>query len=189
MKIPPPKPEPPEACPHTDGRCWVVGTGSEATFTVRERLARLTLPNDAVVRTSQLLGEINLERPSVIHINLHSLHSDQRFRDLYVRTRMFPNSPVATVTFDELGEIPEGFFAGDDVAGEVAGVLSIRGVDVPLTFDVEVRDDGDVLNILARTTFTWEQLQMPVPTARSVLWVDDEVRVEVLIQARPKTGG
>ena len=102
---------------------------------------------------------------------------------------MFPNSPVATVTFDDLSEIPEGFFAGDDVAGEVTGVLSIRGVDVPLTFEVEVRDDGDVLNILARTTFTWEQLQMPVPTARSVLWVDDEVRVEVLIQARPKTGG
>ena len=106
----------------------------------------------------------------------------------YIRNRMFPNSPVATVTFDDLGEIPEGFLAGDEVTGQVTGTLSIRGVEVPLTFDLQVRDDGDVLNILGRTTFTWEQLQMQVPTARVVLWVEDEVKVEVLILARPKIG-
>ena len=181
-------PEPPELCSHTDGRCWIIGEGSEATFTVRERLVRLTLPNDAVVRTSQLSGEINLERPSVIDINLHSLHSDQRFRDRYMRNRMFQNSPIATFTVDDLGELPEGFVDGDEVAGQVTGTLSIRGVVVPLTFDLEVRDDGGVLNILGRTTFTWEQLQIPVPTARVVLWVADEVKVEILIQARLKGG-
>ena len=102
-----PTPEPPELCPYTDGRCWVIGEGSEATFTVRERLVRLSLPNDAVVRTSRLSGEINLERPSVININLHSLSSDQSFRDRYIRNRMFPNSPVATFTVNDLGQVPE----------------------------------------------------------------------------------
>lgn len=179
-----PTPEPPELCPYTDGRCWVIGEGSEATFTVRERLVRLSLPNDAVVRTSRLSGEINLERPSVI--NLHSLSSDQSFRDRYIRNRMFPNSPVATFTVNDLGQVPEGFFTGDEVMGQVAGTLTIRGVEVPLVFDLEVRDDGDVLNILGKTTFTWEQLQIPVPTARSVLWVEDEVKVQILVLARPK---
>ena len=181
-----PTPEPPELCPYTDGRCWVIGEGSEATFTVTERLARLSLPNDAVVRTSRLSGEINLERPSVININLHSLSSDQSFRDRYIRNRMFPNSPVATFTVDDLGQVPEGFFTGDEVMGQVTGTLTIRGVEVPLVFDLEVRDDGDVLNILGKTTFTWEQLQIPVPTARSVLWVEDEVKVQILVLARPK---
>ena len=181
-----PTPEPPELCPYTDGRCWVIGEGSEATFTVRERLVRLSLPNDAVVRTSRLSGEINLERPSVIDINLHSLSSDQSFRDRYIRNRMFPNSPVATFTVNDLGQVPEGFFTGDEVMGQVTGTLTIRGVEVPLVFDLEVRDDGDVLNILGKTTFTWEQLQIPVPTARSVLWVEDEVKVQILVLARPK---
>lgn len=70
--------------------------------------------------------------------------------------------------------------------GQVTGTLTIRGVEVPLVFDLEVRDDGDVLNILGKTTFTWEQLQIPVPTARSVLWVEDEVKVQILVLARPK---
>jgi hypothetical protein len=44
-----------------------------------------------------------------------------------------------------------------------------------MSFDLEVRNHGDVLNVLGSTTFTWEQLQIPVPTARSVVSVDDEV--------------
>lgn len=173
-------------CPFLEGDCWIIGAGSEATFTVEERLARLPLPNDAVVRTSQITGEINLGRPSLIHIDLHSLSSDQSFRDRYIRSSMFPSSPVATFTVDDIGQVPEGFLDGDTVTAQVAGSLSIKGGDFPLSFDLEIRDDGDVLNILGRTTFTWDQLEIRVPSARSVLWVADEVQVEVLIQARPK---
>ena len=68
----------------------------------------------------------------------------------------------------------------------VAGVLSINGVDVPLTFDLEIRNDGDVLNVLGRTVFTWDQLQMPVPTARLVVSVEDEVSVQFQLVAVPR---
>ena len=37
---------------------------------------------------------------------------------------------------------------------QVSGSLNVNGGDFPLTFDLEVRNDGDVLNILARTVFT-----------------------------------
>lgn len=175
-----------EFCSYTDGNCWVVDEGSEATFTVRERLVRFTLPNDAVVRTEELSGEINLERPSVIEINLHSLSSDQKFRDKYIRDRMFPDSQIATFTVNDLGRLPQEMLSGGEVKGQVTGMLRIRGVVVPLTFDLQVRNDGDVLNVLGRTIFTWDQLQIPMPTARSVLWVEDEVSVEILLLARPK---
>ena len=56
---------------------------------------------------------------------------------------------------------------------------------VPLTFEVEARDDGNVVFILGRTTFTWDELQIPKPTARSVVSLDDEVRVEVLLSVTP----
>ena len=67
----------------------------------------------------------------------------------------------------------------------VEGVLSIRGIEAPLVFEVEARLDGEVLHVLGRTTFAWEQLEIPVPTARSVVSLADEVRVEVLLQATP----
>ena len=79
-----------------EGITFVVSGGSEATFTVEEQLARLPLPNDAVMRTTTLSGEVHLDgRESVIQIDLHSMSSDQEFRDRYVRTRMFGDHQFA----------------------------------------------------------------------------------------------
>ena len=65
-----------------EGIDFVVGEGSEATFTVREKLSRLRLPNDAVLRTTALTGVVRLNgRPSEIVIDLHSFQSDQAKRD------------------------------------------------------------------------------------------------------------
>ena len=173
-----------------EGATFVVAEGSEATFTVTEQLVRFLVPNDAVVRTSALSGEIHLDgRQSVIDIDLHRLSSDQAIRDRYIRGRMFPNDQVATFTLGDIGPIPEGFFTGEIVTRDVAGTLAIRGVEVPLTFNIEARNDGDVLYILGSTTFTWDQLEIMVPTARPVVYVNDEVRVEVLLLVRPQTGG
>ena len=82
-----------------DGITFIVGEGSEATFTVEEKLARLPLPSDAVIRTTALSGEVHLDgRPSVIKIELHKLESDQARRDRYIRSRMFPSHSHATFT-------------------------------------------------------------------------------------------
>ena len=160
--------------------------GSEATFTVREQLARLPLPNDAVVRTSAISGEVHLDgRPSVIEIDLHQLHSDQALRDRYIRGRMFPDDPIAVVTVDDVGPLPEGFAEGEAVTARMPARLNIRGIEVPLTFDLEARDDGDVIFILGRTSFTWADLGMTAPTARIVVRIEDEVNVEVLLAVRP----
>ena len=178
-------PGPPRAGEPDQRLKYVVVEGSEATFTVGEQLARLSLPNDAVMRTSELTGEVNLGGgPSAIQINLSTLKSDQNFRDRYVRTRMFGDSPIATFTVDDVGEIPDGFYVGETVKSKVTGTLSIRGKGVPLTFELEVRNDGDTLHILGRTTFTWEELQIPRPTARIVVYVEDEVSVQILLKAR-----
>ena len=63
------------------------------------------------------------------------------------------------------------------------GTLALKGADFPLTFDLEIRNDGEVLNVLGRTTVTWEQLNIPVPTARSVVSVEDDIRVQILLVA------
>lgn len=170
-----------------EGITFVVGEGSEATFTVGEELANVPLPLDAVIRTTALSGEIHLDgRQSTIEIDLQQLTSDNSFRDRYIRTRMFGEHPTGIFTVDGLNELPDGFAEGEEVSGEISGDLSIRGVTTPITFVGEARDDGTVIHMVGRTTFTWDQLQIPKPTAPVVVSLEEEVRVEVLLSARPK---
>ena len=162
----------------------MVGEGSEITFTVEEELRNVPLPFDVVIRTTELSGEINVDgQPSSITVDLHTLVSDQQFRDSYIRSRMFPDHPVATFTVESVGELPPEFSEGEQFERQAAGALNLNGRDVPMAFELEVRKDGSVLNILGRTSFTWEQLDIPVPTARSVVRVADEVFVQVLVIA------
>ena len=169
-----------------EGVTFIVSEGSEATFTVEEQLTRLPLPNDAVMRTTALSGEVHLDgRPSELQIDLHQLSSDQVWRDRYVRERMFPTSPIATFTVAGDQQAPEGLARGEEVTAQVAGSLEIRDVTVPLVFDVEARDDGKALFLVGRTVFTWDQLDISPPTASVVTSIEDEVRVEVLLALVP----
>ncbi len=164
---------------------YVVGEGSEITFTVGEQLTRLPTPIEAVMRTEKLSGEINVDgEPSAIQVHLHSLASDQQYRDRYVQNRMFPDHPTATFTVDAISGLPSEFESGDTFSHQVDGTLNLNDQDFPISFDLEVRNDGDVLNVLGRTVFTWDDLQVAVPTARSVVWVEDEVDVQVLLVAQ-----
>lgn len=173
-----------------DGIVFVVSDGSEATFSVGEVLAGVSIPNyEAVMHTTGLSGDVRLDGgASVVTVNLHSMTSDEPFRDRYVQSRMFPGQPTASVSFGDLTPLPGGFTNGDPVTTEVSGTLNINDMDVPLTFAIEARDDGDTVFVLGRSMFTWDQIGEPVPTARSVVSVEDEVRVEVLLALTPQAG-
>ena len=169
-----------------DGVTFVVSEGSEATFTVTEQLANLPLPIEAVMRTTGLSGEVYLDgRPSTILLDLHSMSSDSEFRDRYVRSRMFGGYDVATFTVEAPDPLPDGFASGSEITTQATGTLDIRDVQVPITFEIQARDDGNALFILGRTTFTWDQLSITKPTARSVVSLEDEVRVEIVLSAKP----
>ena len=182
---PPPADDPP-GLGNYEGFTYRVGVGSEATFTVEEKLASLPLPNDAVVRTTALSGEVHFDgRPSVIEIDLHDMESDQPRRDRYIRERMFPNDPVAIFTLPTTLPLPTGFSDGEEITTEITGTLEIRGVEAPVTFQIEARDDGDTIYILGRTTFVWSDFEIPVPNVGTFVRVTDEVSVEILLAARP----
>ena len=163
---------------------YLVGEGSEITFTVGEVLARSPARIEAVMRSTDLSGQINIDgEPSTIEVDLHTLSSDQQYRDRYVRSRMFPDNPIASFTVDSVGDLPPEFHSGDEFERPVSGTLSLKGKDFPLTFDLEVRNDGNVLNVVGSTVVTWEQLEIPVPTARSVVSIEDDIHVQILLVA------
>ena len=187
---PTPTPEPdPTATTEPSGvvaapESFIVGEGSKITFTVEEELRGSPIRFDAVVSSTGLSGVANLDgSPSEITLDLHSLQSDQNFRDRYIRERMFPRNQTATVTVESLPDLPQSFFDGEETSGALDGSLQIGDTVTPLTFDVDARHDGNVINVLGRTTFTWEELGLAEPVAGPVVYLADEVRVQVLIVA------
>ncbi|MCY4624444.1 MAG: YceI family protein [Chloroflexi bacterium] len=180
-----PAPEP-RVTGEVDGITFIVGAGSEATFTVGEVLTSVPLPIEAVMRTEDLSGEVYLDgRESRVSINLQTLSSDQEFRDRWARSRLFGQHPTGTFILPTAIPLPEGFTEGETVNTEVTGTLELLGQTFPVTFEIQARDDGDVVVILGKTTFTWDDFNIEKPTARSVVSIEDEVRVNVLISARP----
>jgi hypothetical protein len=168
---------------------FIIGEGSEATFTVNEKLAWLDLPNDAVMRTEGISGTIYLDgSATVIELDMHSMTSDSDRRDGYVRNRMFPNDRTATFTVSDLGDLPDPLPEGEEIMRQVRGELSIKGVTKPIIFDVVARKDPDKLFVLGRTTFIWDDLELPPPNIPGRIQVKDEVQVEVLLSAVPGDG-
>ena len=165
---------------------YLVGEGSEITFTVEEELGRnIGVRFDAVISSTGLSGIANLGgEPSVVTLDLHSLESDQQFRDQYIRSRLFPDTPEAAVTVEQLPELPQSFLDGEETTGQLEGSLRIGETETPLVFDITARKDGSTINVLGKTSFTWEQLGLTKPTARSVVYLAEEVRVEVLLVAQ-----
>ena len=185
---PTPEPSPTSAVESSEtedgAQSFIIGEGSEITFTVEEELGRSPIRFDAVISSTGLSGAANLDgQPSVVTLDLHSLTSDQQFRDRYIQSRMFPDTPEAIVTVDQLPDLPQSFFDGETTTGQLEGSLQIGDTATPLVFDVTARKDGNTINILGLTTFTWEQLGLAKPTARSVVYLADEVRVQVLLIA------
>ena len=171
--------------PSEAAQTFIIGEGSKITFTVEEELGRSPVRFDAVISSTGLTGAANLDgQPSVVTLDLHSLSSDQSFRDRYIRSQMFPDTPEAVFTVDRLPELPQSFYDGEETEGELSGSLQIGEAVTPLLFEVTARRDDGVINVLGRTTFTWEQLGLPKPSARSVVYLADEVRVQVLLVAR-----
>ena len=177
-----PEHDPVETGAGTDS--FLVGEGSQITFTVEEELNRTPVRFDAVIAGSGLSGFANLDgSASVIVLDLHSLESDRSFRDRYIRDRMFPTTQTATVTIDRLPDLPRSFFDGEETTGTLEGSLQIGENVTPLTFDVVARHDGSAINVLGRTTFTWEQLGLAKPVFGPVAYLAEEVRVQVLVVA------
>ena len=162
---------------------FTIGAGSKGLFKVDETLRGA----DVVVslETETLNGVVDFSSDSAtIEIDLHSLTSDQSRRDRYVRDRMFPNQPIATVHFAELGDVPAPFLdSGAEHKTKLIGTVNVNGTDADLEFDITARlDNGADLVVLGTARFVWEEFGMVAPVSQ-FFTVEDEVTVEILLQA------
>jgi polyisoprenoid-binding protein YceI len=167
---------------------WVVAPQeNEARYLVREQLASLNFPNDAVGRTSAVTGGIVVAADGTVVagesrfvIDMTTLQTDNDRRDNFIRRNTLQTADHPTVTFVPMSFTGLSFPLPDSGAVQfrMMGDLTVRGVTRPVTWEVMARLVNGALRGEARTQFTFAEFEMTKPRVASVLSVADDIRLE-----------
>jgi polyisoprenoid-binding protein YceI len=160
---------------------------NEARYLIREQLARIDFPNDAVGRTSAVTGGITVDEAGRIVagesrfvIDMRELQSDSDRRDNFVRRNTLQTDDHPHVVFvpTSLDGVSFPLPAAGELQFSMRGDLTVRGVTRPVTWAVTATIVNGALRGEARTQFMFADFDITKPRVASVLSVDDHIRLE-----------
>lgn len=172
----------------------VAPTGNEARYRVREQLAGVDLPNDAIGATKDITGMLVVDPngtvvkdSSRITIDLRTLKSDKSRRDNYLKTHTldiekFPTVTLVPKTFQGLTAKPGAAPMTFDVLGD----MTVHGATHPTTWKVSAHADGNDVVGTATTAFTFKEMGLDQPRVPIVLSVEDTIKLEYDFRFTPK---
>ena len=180
--VPPPDP----AKPHR----LEITTGTTARYKVREQLAGINFPSDAVGTTSAVTGAI-VVRPdgsidaeqSKLSVDLKTLTSDQQMRDGYVQNRTLETAKFPTMEFvpKRAVGLPSPLPAGMQAqAGfQLIGDMTLHGVTKEATWNVVATFGNESIGGRATTTIDFASYGMTKPTLARLVSVEDKIELEI----------
>ena len=191
---------PPSARGHAAGRLHLVlaPEGNAARYRVREQLAGLDFPSDAVGVTRDITGGIVLDEQgnvvpaeSKFVIGLTTLRSDKERRDRFVqrRTLQTDSFPAAVLVPTTLRSAPSPLPAAGPLAFELVGDLTIHGVTRSTTWQVTAVAANGGFTGTASTTFGFPDFGLTKPRLAVVLTVADSIRLEYDFHLVPDSAG
>ena len=172
--------------------------GNEARYRVREQLANLDFPNDAIGKTTSITGALVIEPDgrivqdqSKFVIDLRTLQSDAQMRDRYIQrntlqTAQYPSAEFVPTAFRGL---PSPLPTSGEVSLQVTGDLTVRGVTRPVTWAVTLRPAPNLYSGSATTTFAFTEFEITKPRVARVLGVNDSIRLEYDFRLVPERAG
>jgi polyisoprenoid-binding protein YceI len=170
-----------------------VDSSSKTTVRVREVLAQIRAPGDAVLTATGMKGAFTLNTDgsftsaSKITADLTTLRSDESRRDDFIKnetleTRRFPTAEFVPKTMS-------GASLPLPLSGEMkftlTGTMTVHGKSKDATFSVTARREGSKLTAtaVAQPAFRFGDFGMTVPRVASVLSIEDDIRVEISLVA------
>jgi polyisoprenoid-binding protein YceI len=165
----------------------VIADRSEARYRVREQLAGISFPSDAVGTTSAIDGGIFLDAQGRIRtsdsrltVDLRTLRSDRDRRDNYVRRNTLETERHPTAVFipSEVRGLPFPLPQTGTVSFELIGDLTIRGTTRPTTWEATATFNGQEVSMQAKTSFRFADFGLSIPRVASVLSVEETIRLE-----------
>jgi polyisoprenoid-binding protein YceI len=172
----------------------LVPANSEARYRVREQLARVSLPSDAIGSTKSISGTIVAKTDGTIVssaskfvVDLRTLKSDQNQRDNFLggnvlQTNQYPYAVFIPTSIEGLS-LPLADSA--DVSFTLTGDLTIRNVTKPVTWTVTGKVQNGEATGTATTSFTFEYFNLQQPQVPVVLSVVDNITLELDLNLQP----
>lgn len=182
--------EPLAAVPGDTGkivRLVLAPEGNEARYLVREQLANLDFPNDAIGATSAITGQLVLDADGTVVaaesrfvIDVTTLKSDKERRDGYLQRRTLETEQYPTVTLvpTALRGLPTPLPETGTFAFEMEGDLTIKNVTRSVRWQVSAVAERGGFSGKAATSFPFEAFQLTQPKVSVVLSVKNEIRLE-----------
>jgi polyisoprenoid-binding protein YceI len=167
---------------------WTVTSGSQAGYRVREQLASLPAPSDAVGRTSAVTGTLTLAGSASVDsvtaadftVDVSKLTSDQSRRDQRIHSQGLQSDRYPTATFKLTAPIAltTDAASGQTVHVSATGDLTIHGVTKSVTIPIDARLSGSKIELVGSITFPFSQFGMTPPSIGGFVTVQNNATME-----------
>src|SRR5438045_6079132 len=151
-----------DSTPSAAAGSWTVASGSQAGYRVREQLAGLSAPSDAVGRTSSVHGSITIAADGStysvtavsITVDVNTLTSDRSMRDQRIHRMGLESDRYPTASFVLSTPITVPADAGNGQAFQISatGKLTLHGVTRTVTIPIDARPSGSQLELAGPRT-------------------------------------
>ena len=172
----------------SEGLTATLQEGTAARYLIREELANVELPFDAIGETTEVTGAFTfaadgdiVPEGSRIVLNAASLKSDEENRDRYLRrnaieTATYPEIVFVATSIDGLAwPLP----ASGEAEFTINGDLTVREVTRPVTWQTVATFDAASVTGTAKTNFTFGEFEMEVPDLFFIVSLEDNIRLEL----------
>ena len=164
--------------------------GTIARYKVREQLAGISFPSDAVGTTGTVAGAIVVKPDSTIDavlsriiVDLRTIKSDQSMRDGYIQGQTLETEKYPMIEFVPRravglpSPLPSGMQA--QAGFQLIGDMTMHGVTKEVTWNIVVTFGADQVAGRATTTLTFGTFNLIKPSLARLLSVDDKIELEI----------
>lgn len=159
---------------------WTLSERGESFtgYRVEEELATIGY-KEAVGRTPDVEASITIVggRLTAVTVvaDLRGLRSDDSRRDGALRRQALETDDFPTTTFalDEPAAIPAGLVAGESIAIEASGTLTLHGVERAVAIPIEARLTGDLLVVVGSLPILFADYDIAQPRSPILVSIED----------------
>lgn len=184
------------AAPASPTRFMLAADGNEVRYRVREQLANLSFPTDAVGTTTAITGTLAFgpgggidSAHSKFTVDLRTLKSDRDRRDHYIQARTLQTDsfPDAVLVPTAVKGLKWPLPTGGSSTFELDGLFTSHGVTRPTVWNVTMDAKDGGYTGTASTAFTFADFGMVQPRVMILLSVADTIRLEYSFHFVPDT--
>jgi polyisoprenoid-binding protein YceI len=178
-----------------DGTWQVSDDGSSYVgYRVKEQLAFLSSPNEAVGRSTAVTGTMTVAGETVetarIEADLTRLTSDETRRDNAIRQRGLESAryPTAALELAEPIKLASAPVQGREVRGQGKGRLTVHGVTREVDLDLKGRWNGSTIQVVGQLPVKMSDYQIQAPRFGPVVSIEDSLAVDFNLVFERATG-